>query len=240
MAALLEFPRGPGHDEGRRPIGSERAEEPGHPASIDQGPFPESPTVIERIALLILPVVALLVCVPRVVAADEPARRPTSVLDFSVKDIDGKSVALSRYKGEVLLVVNTASQCGYTPQYQGMEAVHQRYKGRGFEVLAFPANEFGAQEPGSNSEIKAFCTSNYNVTFPIFSKIVVKGPEIHPFYQFLTNAKTDPKFAGDISWNFNKFLIDRDGKVIARFDSGDGPESAKVTRAIEAALAGTK
>jgi glutathione peroxidase len=173
--------------------------------------------------------------------ADEPARPAGGALNFQVQDIDGKPVDLAKtFQGKVLLVVNTASQCGYTPQYKGLEAIYSKYKARGFEVLAFPANEFGAQEPGSNSEIKAFCTSTYNVTFPIYSKIVVKGPGIHPLYQYLTDARTDPKFAGDISWNFNKFLIDRHGRVIARFDSGDAPESAKVTRAIEAALAESK
>jgi glutathione peroxidase len=206
-----------------------------HPHSLS-----ERPIVIDRIAFLILPAALLLICVPRVVAADEPAKKPTSVLDFSVQDIDGKSVALSRYKGDVLLVVNTASFCGYTRQYQGMEAVYERYKGRGFAVLAFPANEFGEQEPGSNAEIKSFCSSNYHVTFPLFAKIVVNGEGIHPLYQFLTSPETDPKFSGPIPWNFAKFLVDRKGTVIARFQPGDEPESEKVTQAIEAALAQPK
>jgi glutathione peroxidase len=171
-------------------------------------------------------------------AADE--KKPSSVLDFKVQDIDGKAVDLSKYKGEVLLVVNTASKCGYTPQYKGLEEVYGKYKGQGFEVLAFPANEFGQQEPGANPEIKQFCTANYNVTFPLFSKIVVKGPGIHPLYQFLTSQDTDPKFAGDIPWNFAKFLVNRKGEVIARFAPGDKPESEKVTRAIEAALTESK
>jgi len=191
--------------------------------------------VFDRIALLILPVLALL-CLPRVVAADEPSRKPASVLDFSVKSIDGKTVDLSKYKGEVLLIVNTASQCGYTPQYQGLEAIYEKYKGRGFEVLAFPANEFGHQEPGPDAEIKQFCTSKYNVTFPLFSKIVVKGRGIHPLYQFLTSKETDPKFSGPIPWNFAKFLVNRKGEVIARFAPGDEPEAEKVVQAIEAAL----
>jgi len=174
--------------------------------------------------------------------ADEPSRPASGgALNFQVPDIDGKPVDLAKaHQGKVLLIVNTASQCGYTPQYKGLEAIYNKYKDKGFEVLAFPANEFGAQEPGTNSEIKAFCTTNYHVTFPIYSKIVVKGPGIHPLYEYLTSAKTDPKFAGDISWNFNKFLIDREGRVIGRFNSGDGPESAKVTKAIEAALAESK
>jgi len=191
--------------------------------------------VFDRNALLILPAIALL-CVPRVVPADEPAKKSTSVLDFPVQSIDGKNVDLSQFKGEVLLIVNTASQCGYTPQYQGMEAIFEKYKGRGFEVLAFPANEFGHQEPGPDAEIKSFCTSKYHVTFPLFSKIVVKGKGIHPLYQFLTSPETDPKFAGPIPWNFAKFLVNRKGEVIARFQPDDEPESEKVTRAIEAAL----
>lgn len=175
-----------------------------------------------------------------VVSADEPAKKPTSVLSFQVNDIDGKPVDLSKYKGEVLLIVNTASQCGFTPQYEGLEAVYEKYKGQGFEVLAFPANEFGRQEPGSDAEIKTFCSSKFNVKFPLFSKIVVKGEGIHPVYQFLTEPETNPKFAGPISWNFAKFLVNRKGEVIARFLPKDAPESAKVTSEIEKALAEAK
>src|SRR5690349_9699557 len=196
-----------------------------------------TPTVFHRAAILLLLAVAFYACVPRAVPADEPARKPGSVLDFRVNDIDAKAVDLSRYKGEVLLIVNTASQCGYTPQYKGLEAIFEKYKGKGFEVLAFPANEFGHQEPGTDAEIKSFCSSNFNVSFPLFSKIVVKGEGIHPLYRFLTDAETDPKFAGAIPWNFAKFLVDRKGEVIARFQPDDEPESEKVTRAIEAALA---
>jgi glutathione peroxidase len=181
-----------------------------------------------------------LLCVPRVLPADESPKKPTSVLDFQVKDIDGKTVELSKYRGDMLLVVNTASYCGYTPQYQGLEAVYQKYKGRGFEVLAFPANEFGAQEPGTDAEIKAFCGAKYKVTFPMFAKIVVDGEGIHPLYRFLTSPETDPKFPGPIPWNFTKFLVNRKGEVIARFQPADEPESEKVTRAIEAALAQPK
>jgi glutathione peroxidase len=195
--------------------------------------------VFDRIAPLILLAIAVL-CVPRVVPAEEPAKKPTSVLDFPVKNIDGKDVDLSRFKGEVLLIVNTASQCGYTPQYEGLEALFEKYKGQGFEVLAFPANEFGHQEPGADAEIKSFCTSKFHVTFPLFAKIVVKGKGIHPLYQFLTSPETDPKFAGPIPWNFAKFLVNRKGEVIARFEPGDEPESENVTRAIEAALAQPK
>jgi glutathione peroxidase len=195
--------------------------------------------MINRFLPLLATAVAVLAVV-RVVPAREPAKAPASVLSFQVQDIDGKTVDLSQYKGEVLLIVNTASQCGYTPQYQGLEAIYEKYKANGFEVLAFPANEFGRQEPGTNPEIKSFCTSKYNVTFPLFSKIVVKGKGIHPLYQFLTSKETDPRFAGPIGWNFTKFLVDRKGEVIARFDSADEPDSSKVTRAIETALARPK
>ena len=163
---------------------------------------------------------------------------PTGVLDFPVKDIDGKPVELSKsYGGKVLLVVNTASKCGLTPQYEGLESLYGKYKAKGFEVLAFPANEFGGQEPGSNAEIKTFCTTNYQVTFPIFSKIVVKGKGIHPMYSFLTSKETDPKFAGEIGWNFTKFLVNRKGEVVARFAPTVKPDSPEVAKAIEAALA---
>jgi glutathione peroxidase len=170
-------------------------------------------------------------------AADSPASKPGPALAFKAQDIDGKDVDLSQYQGKVLLIVNTASQCGFTPQYEGLEAVYKKYKGQGFEVLAFPANEFGQQEPGTNPEIKTFCSTNYHVSFPLFGKIVVKGQGIHPLYQFLTSEKSNPKFAGDIRWNFAKFLVNRKGEVIARFEPADKPESPKVTGAIEQALA---
>jgi glutathione peroxidase len=173
--------------------------------------------------------------------ADEPTKGKSSALAFKVQDIDGKPVDLAKtYQGKVVLIVNTASQCGYTYQYANLESVYNKFKGQGFEVLAFPANEFGNQEPGANPEIKAFCSSKYKVSFPLFAKIVVKGPGIHPLYEYLTSPKTNPKFAGDVSWNFNKFLINRKGEVIARFESGDDPDSAKVTSAIEEALAQSK
>lgn len=175
-----------------------------------------------------------------VAASQAEDKKPMSVLDAKVKDIDGKNVDLAKYKGEVLLIVNTASQCGYTPQYKGLESVYEKYKDKGFEVLAFPANEFGAQEPGTDAEIKTFCTTKYNVTFPVFSKIVVKGPESHSLYKFLTSQETNSKFAGEIPWNFTKFLVNRKGEVIARFKPGDKPESAEVTSAIEKALAEAK
>jgi glutathione peroxidase len=190
--------------------------------------------MIARMISLAVPALALLT-LACVAAADAP--KTSSPLDFTAKSIDGQDVNLATYKGKVLLVVNTASQCGYTPQYKGLEEVYEKYKDQGFEVLAFPANEFGAQEPGSNEEIKAFCTGRYKTTFPLFAKIIVKGDGIHPLYRFLTSPETNPKFPGEIPWNFTKFLIDRQGNVVGRFEPKDAPESAKVTQAIESALA---
>ncbi len=160
-----------------------------------------------------------------------------SVLDFKMKDIDGKDVKLKKYKGNVLLMVNVASKCGYTPQYEGLQATYAKYKDKGFYVLGFPANNFGSQEPGTEAEIKEFCTSKYHVTFPMFAKISVKGDDQDPLYKFLTSKETNPDFAGDISWNFNKFLVDRNGKVVARFSSKDKPDGEAVTAAIEKYLA---
>jgi glutathione peroxidase len=197
--------------------------------------------VIAR-ALALLLAAAVVLSVSRAVPAGaaDKSSKPTSVLDFKVQDIDGKDVDLSQFRGKVLLMVNTASQCGYTPQYEGLEATYQKYKDRGFEVLAFPANEFGRQEPGTNSEIKAFCTGTYHTSFPLFSKIVVKGEGIHPLYQFLTSKETDPKFSGDIPWNFAKFLVNRKGEIVARFKPADKPEGPAVTKAVEEALAQPK
>ena len=168
------------------------------------------------------------------------ADKASSVLNHTVKDIDGKAVALSQYEGDVLLIVNTASKCGLTPQYEGLEAAYQKYKGQGFKVLAFPANQFAGQEPGTDSQIKSFCTGEYHSTFPLFAKIVVKGKGIDPLYQFLTSKETDPKFAGDIAWNFSKFLINRKGEVIARFEPKQAPDSPEMVAAIEAAIAESK
>jgi glutathione peroxidase len=178
-------------------------------------------------------------------ASAEPAKdaqkdrteAPTSVLGFTMADIDGKEVKLSRYKGKVLLVVNTASRCGFTPQYEGLEALYRHYKKQGFEVLAFPANEFGQQEPGTNEEIKAFCKTKYDVTFPIFSKIVVKGEGQHALYRFLTDEKAHGKLGGEIRWNFTKFLIGRDGAILARFEPRVDPQDERLTHALRDALA---
>ena len=156
-----------------------------------------------------------------------------AALNFTMNSIDGKSVDLSKYQGRVVLMVNVASQCGYTPQYEGLEELHKKYSAKGLSILGFPANDFGAQEPGSNSEIAQFCKSNYGVEFDMFSKIVVKGAGQAPLYQYLT---THPKFRGDVAWNFEKFLVGRNGEVIARFRSDVEPESREMMSAIETAL----
>src|SRR5437016_13199694 len=158
-----------------------------------------------------------------------------SVHDISVKDIEGKATALKAYQGKVLLVVNVASKCGLTPQYKALEATHEKYKDKKFAVLGFPCNQFAAQEPGTNEEIKQFCSSKYNVTFPLFDKIDVNGPKRHPLYIQL--ACKDSPFPGDIKWNFSKFLIGRDGAIIKRFEPRTAPDAPEVIGSIEAALA---
>jgi glutathione peroxidase len=159
----------------------------------------------------------------------------TSLYEVPLKDIDGQSTSLKAYQGQVLLLVNVASKCGYTPQYKGLEALHKKYQRQGLQVLGFPCNDFGAQEPGANQEIKEFCSSQYQVTFPLFDKLHVKGPDQHPLYAALT-GKESP-VPGEVKWNFGKFLIGRDGKIIQRFDSKVAPDSPELTKAIEAALA---
>jgi glutathione peroxidase len=157
-----------------------------------------------------------------------------SIYNIPLKDIDGKSSTLKPYEGKVILIVNVASKCGYTPQYAGLEALQQKYKDKGFSVLGFPCNQFGGQEPGTNEQIKEFCASRYQVTFPLFDKIEVNGPNRHPLYVML--AGEGSPYPGNIKWNFNKFLISRDGKVLKRFDSKVKPDSPELTDAIEKAL----
>jgi glutathione peroxidase len=158
----------------------------------------------------------------------------TTVYDFTVNDIHGHPVKLDRYKGKVLLVVNTASECGFTPQYKGLEALYEKYRGKGLEVLGFPCNQFGGQEPGDEAAIAQFCEINYGVTFPMFAKIDVNGDKAAPIYRYLKSAKPGLLGTEAIKWNFTKFLIDRNGEVVARYAPNDTPESIAPT--IEKAL----
>jgi glutathione peroxidase len=179
----------------------------------------------------------LLAVAPAAARADSKGdTKVASVLDHKMKGIDGKDVDLSQYRGKVVMFVNVASKCGYTPQYAGLEKIYEKYKDQGFVVIGVPANEFGRQEPGTDEQISQFCTGKYHVTFPMLSKVVVKGAGITPLYHQLTSKETDPKFAGDIKWNFTKFLVSRNGQVVARFESAAKPESADVTHAIEGEL----
>src|SRR6185503_2053685 len=161
----------------------------------------------------------------------------SSVHEFTMKTLDGKQTPLASYKGKVMLVVNVASQCGYTYQYEGLQQLYMKYKDQGLVVAGFPANNFGEQEPGTNVEIGAFCKAKFGVTFPMFSKISVAGNDKAPLYQFLTDKAANPKTGGEIPWNFTKYLVDRNGKVLARWDAAVEPESKEMTSAIERALA---
>ncbi len=157
-------------------------------------------------------------------------------LDFKLKTIDGQDVDLGKYRGKVVLLVNVASQCGMTPQYAQLQDLHERYAARGLAILGIPANNFGGQEPGSDAEIKEFCTSRYAVKFDMFSKVSVAGDDRCPLYQWLTSKQSNPKFGGDIKWNFTKFLIGRDGKVIGRFEPRTRPDDAALLKLLEEAL----
>lgn len=160
-----------------------------------------------------------------------------SIYEFTMKDIDGNDMRLDTFRGNVVMIVNVASKCGYTPQYEGLENIYEKYKDRGFVVIGFPANNFLGQEPGSDADIKEFCRLTYGVSFPMFSKISVTGSDQHPLYTMLTSKQSNPEFGGDITWNFNKFLLDRNGSVVARFATKDVPESQTVAAAIEKHLA---
>jgi glutathione peroxidase len=176
----------------------------------------------------------LLFCAATLMAADK------SVYDFTLNAIDGQPAPLAAYKGKVVLLVNVASRCGYTPQYTALESIYEKYKDRGFVIVVIPANNFGAQEPGTNQEIKTFCSSKYHVTFPMMAKVSVKGGDTTPLYQFLTDKTANPQTSGEIKWNFTKFLIGPDGHVITRFELEVTPDSPEVTSAIEKALASLK
>ena len=176
----------------------------------------------------------MLFCAATLVAAEK------TVYDFTLNSIDGQPAPLAAYKGKVVLLVNVASKCGFTPQYSALESTYEKYKDRGFVIVGIPANNFGAQEPGSNQEIKTFCSSKYHVTFPMMAKVSVKGDDITPLYQFLTDKSSNPQSGGEIKWNFTKFLIGPDGRVITRFEPEMTPDSPQVTSAIEEALASLK
>src|SRR6202521_1602800 len=170
-------------------------------------------------------VICLLFCAAAVMAADK------TVYDFTLNSIDGQPAPLAAYKGKVVLLVNVASRCGFTPQYTALESTYEKYKDKGFVILGFPANNFGSQEPGTNAEIKTFCQSKYSVTFPMYGKVSVKGDDQTPLYQYLTKD-ANPAVAGDIKWNFTKFLVDRNGKVVARFEPDVTPDSPQITAEI--------
>ncbi len=155
----------------------------------------------------------------------------SSIYEFTLNDIDGKPMPLQSLQGKAVLVVNVASQCGYTPQYAGLEALYQKYKDRGFVIVGVPANNFGGQEPGTNQEIKQFCSRKYSVTFPMLAKVSVKGADMTPLYQYLTSTR-----GGDVKWNFTKFLIGKDGRVVARLEPAVAPDAAELTAAVEKAL----
>ncbi|TBR26368.1 glutathione peroxidase [bacterium] len=182
---------------------------------------------------LLLGAALCLAAAPKKKEAPMTTSATPKLYSFEMKTNAGKTRKLADYKGKVVLVVNTASKCGLTPQYKGLEALYQKYKAKGFVVAAFPANEFGAQEPGTDPEIKTFCELNYKTTFDLYSKIVVKGPGLHPLYAYLT--KESP-FPGEIGWNFAKFLVAKDGTVAARFDPRTEPEDAQVVKKVEELL----
>ena len=174
---------------------------------------------------------ALLFAASFLVAADAK-----SIYDFTMNSIDGQPVSLKSYKGKVVLLVNVASKCGFTPQYAGLEKLYEKYKDKGFVIVGVPANNFAQQEPGTNEEIKTFCSRKYNVSFPMMSKVSVLGEDKTPLYRYLTDTQTDPKFGGDIKWNFTKFLFDRKGNPVARFEPAVTPDSPEVQAAVESAL----
>lgn len=199
-------------------------------AQTEKMEIPMLKKVLSALAL----VAPLFGCQTHTLAVEPPTVK--SPLDLIMKDIDGHDVNLADYKGKVVMIVNVASKCGLTPQYEKLEALYRKYQDQGFVILGFPANNFLGQEPGTNEEIKQFCSTKYNVTFPMFSKISVKGDDIAPLYAWLTSEKTNPGFSGDIEWNFAKFLIGRDGTVKARFSSRTSPDDQSVTAAIEKEL----
>jgi glutathione peroxidase len=184
--------------------------------------------------LFVPAMLCLLFCAAAVIGGEK------SVYDYTLNAIDGQPAPLSAYKGKVMMLVNVASRCGFTPQYTALEAIYEKYKDRGFVIIGIPANNFGAQEPGTNQEIKTFCQSKYNVKFPMMSKVSVKGDDKAPLYQYLTDKSANPKTGGDIQWNFTKFLVGPDGQIVTRFEPAVTPDSPEVTSAIEKGLASLK
>lgn len=190
-----------------------------------------------RIICTLVAAVVVFVAATTSYSADKEESKVTNPLELKMTGLDGKEVDLSQFKGKVVLFVNVASQCGYTPQYDGLQKLYDTYRKDGLVVVGVPANEFGQQEPGTNDEIAQFCKKNYGVTFPMLAKVVVKGQGICPLYQFLTSKESDPKFGGAIGWNFEKFLINRKGEVVGRFKSDVAPDSDQLTSAVKAELA---
>jgi glutathione peroxidase len=183
-----------------------------------------------------IPMIKLLLCVTLFAAAATAMAGGKNVFDFTLNSIDGQPTPLASYKGKVVLLVNVASRCGFTPQYAALESTYEKYKDRGLVIVGIPANNFGSQEPGSNEEIKKFCSAKYNVKFPMMAKISVKGGDQAPLYQFLTDKSANPQTGGDIQWNFTKFLVAPDGQILARFEPDVTPDSPQITAAIEKAL----
>lgn len=180
----------------------------------------------------------LLIAAAALVHSEEKgASKVPAVLDFKMQRLDGKETDLSAYKGKVVLIVNVASDCGYTKHYKGLQALHEKFADKGLAVLGFPCNQFGQQEKGTNAEIAQFCDTNYGVKFDMFSKIDVKGDKQAPLYKYLTSKETDPEFAGEVGWNFEKFLVSRDGKIVKRFKSEEDPASKAFIERVEAELA---
>jgi glutathione peroxidase len=183
---------------------------------------------------IVMLMLCLMLCAAGVVAGGK------TIYDYTLNSIDGQPAPLSAYKGKVVMLVNVASRCGFTPQYTALESIYEKYKDRGFVIVGIPANNFGAQEPGTNQEIKTFCSSKYNVKFPMMAKVSVKGDDTTPLYQYLTDKAANPKTGGEIQWNFTKFLVGPDGQIVARFEPKVTPDSPEVTTAIEEALSSAK
>jgi glutathione peroxidase len=204
-------------------------------AHLRAAPNPCKKNAEEKMSKALIPIMMCLFFVAATLMGAEK-----NVFDYTLNTIDGQPAPLSAYKGKVVMLVNVASRCGFTPQYTALEAIYEKYKDRGFVIVGIPANNFGSQEPGTNQEIKTFCQSKYNVTFPMMSKVSVKGDDKTPLYQFLTDKTANPKTGGDIQWNFTKFLVGPDGQIITRFEPKVTPDSPEVTGAIETALASLK